>query len=458
MKRQALTLCLACALTLSLASPAYGVRVSSSQPKPTSNPSTAAKPSSSGSLSFSQIASRVEANNLTIQSARESLESAKAMDWSVPIRDLEDTIDELELGVSMLAGSTAFQLATAQAELNAVSEKMSEVTNMAANMNDLIGAVIKVSVAQSMDAYSKSQQKSMESTIDSLEEQLDDLKQQKKDYVKTLEDASRQVQYAIDQTVSGAETLYLTILTTMLQRDSLADTLENTKRTEAEMELRYARGQISRLTLTQVQNGLAALENSLESLDNSLTTMKSSLQSLLGDVPNGTLTLTDKPSVSSQQLGSVSYSSDLLLAKKNSYTLYSSARSVENAEQEMNDARRENGRNSYQYKMAEHTYQSTVYQNDAAIASFELSFLNLYRAIAPAQAALELKEAALRYEEQSYAAAELKHRQGNLSQNALLEAKATLDSAQRDVSAAQLDLFTAYHSYRQAVELGLTGN
>ena len=64
----------------------------------------------------------------------------------------------------------------------------------------------------------------------------------------------------------------------------------------------------------------------------------------------------------------------------------------------------------------------------------------------------------MRYEQHNYAAAELKHQQGNLSQNALLEAKATLDSAQRDVTAAQLDLFTAYHSYQQAVQLGLTGN
>ncbi|MFQ9410338.1 MAG: hypothetical protein ACLR1T_03860 [Evtepia gabavorous] len=47
---------------------------------------------------------------------------------------------------------------------------------------------------------------------------------------------------------------------------------------------------------------------------------------------------------------------------------------MEDAKQAMDDARREEGKNSYQYKMAEYTYQSTLYQNDATIAEFELSF------------------------------------------------------------------------------------
>ena len=57
-----------------------------------------------------------------------------------------------------------------------------------------------------------------------------------------------------------------------------------------------------------------------------------------------------------------------------------------------------------------------------------------------------------------YAVAEKKYQLGNLSANALQDAKDTLDSAQRDVEAAQLDLFTAYHSYDQAVKLGLVSS
>lgn len=307
-----------------------------------------------------------------------------------------------------------------------------------------------------MAVYIEMQTASMKANVEALDDQIDDLKQQKKDYTKTLEDTSRQIDFAIDQTITGAETLYITILSTQLQRESLVDTLESTKRTAEEMELRYNLGQISQLTLTQVKNGLVTLESSLESLDNSIATLKSSLQSLLGDTPNGVLALTDTPSVTPSQL-ILSYSADLVKAKSNSYTLYASTRSVEKAEDEMNDARSDHGKNSYQFKMAEHSYQAAIYKDQATIADFELSFQKLYQAIPPAQTALAVKENDLLYAQQSYAAEELKFQQGNLSQSKLLEAKATVDSAQRDVAAAQLDLFTAYHNYRQAVEQGLVG-
>ena len=179
-----------------------------------------------------------------------------------------------------------------------------------------------------MAVYIEMQTASMKANVEALDDQIDDLKQQKKDYTKTLEDTSRQIDFAIDQTVTGAETLYITILSTQLQRESPVDTLESTKRTAEEMELRYNLGQISQLTLTQVKNGLVTLESSLESLDNSIATLKSSLQSLLGDTPNGVLALTDTPSVTPSQL-ILSYSADLVKAKSNSYTLYASTRSVE---------------------------------------------------------------------------------------------------------------------------------
>ena len=298
----------------------------------------------------------------------------------------------------------------------------------------------------------------MKSTLESLEDQRDDLKKQKDNYPKTIEDTERMVQSTIDQIVSGAESLYLTILTTELQYESLQDTLLSMNKTVEEMQLRYDLGQISAQTLLQVQNGYATLVNSLSGLENTMGTMRSSLQSLLGEVPDGTLSLTEVPSVSQAQLDAINDSSDLETAKEKSYTLYNAARSVEKAEDDMDDARKDNGKNSYQYQMAEHAYQSAVYQQSAAIASFELSFQNLYRAIAPAQATLAVKEGDLAYQEQVCAAAELKYQQGNISANALQEAVNTRESARRDVEAARLDLFTAYHAYRQAVDKGLVGS
>ena len=46
---------------------------------------------------------------------------------------------------------------------------------------------------------------SLKASKESLEDQLDDLKEQKQDYQKTLKDTERQIDYAADQTISGAE-------------------------------------------------------------------------------------------------------------------------------------------------------------------------------------------------------------------------------------------------------------
>ena len=207
-----------------------------------------------------------------------------------------------------------------------------------------------------------------------------------------------------------------------------------------------------------MKNGDGTLENTVSGLADTLTTLRASLQSLLGETPDGNLILAETPAVNAAQLNSINYASDLEKAKEQSYTLYNAARSVEKAKDEMDTARKDNGKNSYQYQMAEHAYQSAVYQEAAAVASFELAFQKLFQAIAPAQSALAVKEADLLYQEQVCAAAELKYQQGNISANALQEAVDQRESARRDVEAARLDLFTAYHSYRQAVEKGLTGS
>ena len=454
-----LALGLTCTALLSLATPAMAARQNTSTTPISASGTTSVTIPSDGTLSFSQIGERVKANNLTLKAAQESLKQAKAMDWDDAIDEMEDAIDNLDIQISQLLNGSTNQLATANAALTASLDKVSVSGEKIENLGDVINSAINVSMLKTLAQYGQMQAESLKSTKESLEDQLDDLKEQKQDYQKTLKDTERQIDYAADQTISGAESLYLTILSTQLQLDGLKNnTLASTQRSLKEIELRYQLGQVSKLTLTQVQNGYESLESSITSLENTVSTLYSSLQSLMGDVPTGKLRLLDAPSVTANELSYLNYASDLSKAKENSYTLYTADRAVEDAEDAMNDARRDEGKNSYQYKMAEYAYQSSIYKKDAAVASFEASFLNLYKAIAPAQTALAAKQSALAYEQQMYAVAEKKYQLGNLSANALQDAKDTLDSAQRDVEAAQLDLFTAYHSYNQAVKLGLVSS
>ena len=454
-----LALGLTCTALLSLASPAMAARQNNSTTPISASGTTSVTIPSDGTLSFSQIGERVKANNLTLKAAEESLKQAKAMDWDDAIDEMEDAIDNLDIQISQLLNGSSNQLATANAALTASLDKVCVSGEKIEHLGDAINSAINVSMLKTLAQYGQMQAESLKSSKESLEDQLDDLKEQKQDYQKTLADTEKQIEYAADQTISGAESLYLTILSTQLQLDGLKNnTLASTQRSLKEIELRYQLGQVSRLTLTQVQNGYESLESSITSLENTVSTLYSSLQSLMGDVPTGKLRLLDTPSVTANELSYLNYSSDLSKAKENSYTLYAADRAVEDAEDAMNDARRDEGKNSYQYKMAEYAYQSSIYKKDAAVASFEASFLNLYKAIAPAQTALAAKQSALAYEQQMYAVAERKYQLGNLSANALQDAKDTLDSAQRDVEAAQLDLFTAYHSYDQAVKLGLVSS
>lgn len=451
-----LALGLTCTALLSLATPAMAARQNTSTTPISASGTTSVTIPSDGTLAFSQIGERVKANNLTLKAAEESLKQVKAMDWDDAIDEMEDAIDNLDIQISQLINGSSYQLEAANKALTESLGKVSVSEGTISNLPDVIKNTITVSTLQTLSEYGKIQAESLKASKESLEDQLDDLKEQKQDYQKTLKDTERQIGYAADQTISGAESLYLTILSTQLQLDGLKNnTLASTQRSLKEIELRYQLGQVSKLTLTQVQNGYESLESSITSLENTVSTLYSSLQSLMGDVPTGKLRLLDTPSVTANELSYLNYASDLSKAKENSYTLYTADRAVEDAEDAMNDARRDEGKNSYQYKMAEYAYQSSLYKKDAAVASFEASFLNLYKAIAPAQTALAAKQSALAYEQQMYAVAEKKYQLGNLSANALQDAKDTLDSAQRDVEAAQLDLFTAYHSYDQAVKLGL---
>lgn len=451
-----LALGLTCTALLSLATPAMAARQNTSTTPISASGTTSVTIPSDGTLAFSQIGERVKANNLTLKAAEESLKQAKAMDWDDAIDEMEDAIDNLDIQISQLLNGSSAQLEQAKKDLDSSLSSVITSKDDLSGLGSVIQNTITVSTLTTLSQYGKMQAESLKSTKESLEDQLDDLKEQKQDYQKTLKDTERQIGYAADQTISGAESLYLTILSTQLQLDGLKNnTLASTQRSLKEIELRYQLGQVSKLTLTQVQNGYESLASSITSLENTVSTLYSSLQSLMGDVPTGKLRLLDTPSVTANELSYLNYASDLSKAKENSYTLYTADRAVEDAEDAMNDARRDEGKNSYQYKMAEYAYQSSLYKKDAAVASFEASFLNLYKAIAPAQTALAAKQSTLAYEQQMYAVAEKKYQLGNLSANALQDAKDTLDSAQRDVDAAQLDLFTAYHSYDQAVKLGL---
>lgn len=451
MKTRILSLCLAGSLLLSTGVTASAVRVGSSEPQSAVSRDWAVTPVST-TLSFDRIGDKVRANNLTVQSLEETIASMEAMNWKEVIGDVEDAIDDLEEGIKKINTSLG-QVGNVEEKLTALLESL-KGSEEAVSGSTLAGAIALIQASSASSSLA-----TLESTLDSLEDQLDELKEQRDEYEKkTIPDTKRQIQSVIDQMVIGAETLYTTILSTQQQRDSLVDAQAAMDRTVAEMELRYERGQISELTLLQVKNGAQTLTAGLGSLDVALDTMTYSLQSLLGDTVTGSLTLSDLPAVSASDLDQADYTKDLAKAKEASYDLYKAARTVEDAEDDMEDARKDEGKNSYQYKMAQHTYESAVLSEKSAVQSFELSFRSLYSQLAPARTAADNAANDLAYAKRVYETAQLKYQQGNLSANGLADAKDTYETAQRDYATAQTNLFTAWHSYQNAVTYGVVSS
>lgn len=454
---------LACSLLLSVSALAAPTQISTA-PKSAVDPTwktITPSLSTSTSLSYPLIDSKVRANNLTVKYLEETMKSMEAMDWDDVIDEVEDAIDQLEDQLAALKAANQAG-ANAQAQIKQAAGETgsgtttppdpSDPSNMMAQIEQIVEGAITESMAQ---MQAQQMETSLKSTINSLETQLEDLENQRDDYKKTVADTKVQFASTINQLVAGAESLYVSILSYEDQLTALKESQASVQRMVGEMELRYQLGQISRLTLQQVQNSYAALLVGLDSLENGVTAMKASLQSLLGEEPTGQVTLAALPEVSENDISAASYYSDLDKAKASSYDLYAARRAVEDAKDDINDARRDFGKNSYQYKMAEHAHQAAQYQQQSAIQSFELSFLNLFNALAPAQIALETARSTLDYQEQMYKVAELKHQLGNLSANALADAKDTYETAKRDYKAAEGDLFTAWSSYRNAVDYGL---
>lgn len=286
-----------------------------------------------------------------------------------------------------------------------------------------------------------------------MEKTFDNLKEGK--LQTDAEAAKRQLQDAKNQTVMGAETLYIAILEMQNTRQGLQRQLDAMDRSVAEMELRYQLGQISALTLQQVKDGRTQLQSGLATLEMNLSNYTRQLEVMLGLPQTGTLILEEVPKVSKIQVEEMSLEEDLAAAKEKSYTLYAAKRDLDEAKETYDDARDQYGTNDYQRKSAEHTYAAAQYTYQSSLESFELNFRTAFAAVADYQQVLEASESALAYQQSSYAASELKYQQGTISKNTLLTAQDDLHAAEDAVTTARHNLFSAYNTYLWAVEYGI---
>ncbi len=295
----------------------------------------------------------------------------------------------------------------------------------------------------------------LEAARDALSDRVQDLKNGKTQ--RDGETAIRQLQDLQDQAILGTQALYIALVSMESQEASLNRQLAALDRQLTEMTLRYELGQISALTLEQLQNGREQMISGMQTLHANIVSRKMQLENMIGESNGGTLMLMPLPEVSAGNLSSMSVERDLYNAKKESYTLLAAQQELETAKREYDSAVREYGRSetNYKYVMARRALDAAQEQYDSTVANYELSFRQLFLTVSDAAQVLEASRQALGVKQSEYAAQELRYSQGNISRNTLLSSRDELSAAEESVQTALENLFAAYNNYCWARERGI---
>ena len=365
-------------------------------------------PDAVGTVSFANVSRRLRENNLSVLSLEENINAIKAIDY----------------------------------------DKMTD--DIRKSLNGIADAQWFLTISGNSFAA-----KSMSSSYESLKDTFDDIRDGK--LQEDNEAVIRQLENAQDQVAMAGESLYIALTEMELNGQTLSRSITALDRTIKELNLRYDLGQISALTLEQTKAGRTSALSGQETLTMNICTYKTQLEQMIGAELTGKIKLQGLPQVTGQQLAAMDLDKDLAAAKEASYTLFAAQRTLDDARDDFKDTAEANmySTGKYQYVAAQHQWQAAQYTYNAAVQSFETSFRTLYLQVKDYQQVLQASKTALATEKDNFAAAQKKHDLGNLSDNALADAKDKVSEAQDKVDGAAIDLFSAYNNYRWAVDHGI---
>ena len=365
-------------------------------------------PDAVGTVSFANVSRRLRENNLSVLSLEKNINAIKAIDY----------------------------------------DKMTD--DIRKSLNGIADAQWFLTISGNSFAA-----KSMSSSYESLKDTFDDIRDGK--LQEDNEAVIRQLENAQDQVAMAGESLYIALTEMELNGQGLSRSITALDRTIKELNLRYDLGQISALTLEQTKAGRTSALSGQETLTMNICTYKTQLEQMIGAELTGKIKLQGLPQVTGQQLAAMDLDKDLAAAKEASYTLFAAQRTLDDARDDFKDTAEANmySTGKYQYVTAQHQWQAAQYTYNAAVQSFETSFRTLYLQVKDYQQVLQAAKTALATEQDNFAAAQKKHDLGNLSDNALADAKDKVSEAQDKVDGAAIDLFSAYNNYRWAVDHGI---
>ena len=365
-----------------------------------------------GTLTFENLERRMRENNLTLLALEENIQAIRVIDYDEMYEDIRQALNEI------------------------ASAQWTMITSVPMGMGSMM--------ASSLDAQ-----------YDALREQFEAIKDG--ELQKDNEDAIWQLQTLQDQMVLAGETTYLGVVELENSLETVDRNLETLDRTLQELELRYELGQISSQTLEQTRASRTALLSTRQTLVSNLSNYKLQLELMAGGELNGQIQLGALPQVTDGQLAAMDLEADLAAAKEASYDLYEAQLTLDDAKETYDDAGGDgyHNKDNYEWQAANHQWNAARYTHDATVQNFETAFRTLYLQVKDCKQVLDAAGTALAVEQSNYAVTQLKYEQGSVSYNALLEAQDSVDEAQDAVDTAANDLFSAYHTYRWAVDRGI---
>ena len=366
-----------------------------------------------GTLTFENLERRMRENNLTLLALEENVQAIRVIDYDEMYEDIRQALNEI------------------------ASAQWAMITG---DPTGIFGSMM----ASSLDAQ-----------YDALREQFEAIKDG--ELQKDNEDAIWQLQTLQDQMVLAGETTYLGVVELENSLETVDRNLETLDRTLQELELRYELGQISSQTLEQTRASRTALLSTRQTLVSNLSNYKLQLELMAGGELNGQIQLGALPQVTDGQLAAMDLEADLAAAKEASYDLYEAQLTLDDAKETYDDAGGDgyHNKDNYEWQAANHQWNAARYTHDATVQNFETAFRTLYLQVKDCKQVLDAAGTALAVEQSNYAVTQLKYEQGSVSYNALLEAQDSVDEAQDAVDTAANDLFSAYHTYRWAVDRGI---
>ena len=369
-------------------------------------------PDPAGTVTFENLERRMRENNLSLLALEENVQAIAVIDYDEMYEDIRQALNEI------------------------ASAQWTMITSVPMGMGSMM--------ASSLDAQ-----------YDALREQFEAIKDG--ELQKDNEDAIWQLQTLQDQMVLAGETTYLGVVELENSLETVDRNLETLDRTLQELELRYELGQISSQTLEQTRASRTALLSTRQTLVSNLSNYKLQLELMAGGELNGQVQLGALPQVTDGQLAAMDLEADLAAAKEASYDLYEAQLTLDDAKETYDDAGGDgyHNKDSYEWQAANHQWNAARYTHDAAVQNFETAFRTLYLQVKDCKQVLDAAGTALAVEQSNYAVTQLKYEQGSVSYNALLEAQDSVDEAQDAVDTAANDLFSAYHTYRWAVDRGI---